>query len=255
MFINFNHCGIHGWSSLRHQGGREAAEPCRHQKPRCFEKGAGSLHRGKPLKIGVKTTEIRHRLKWSGDLNQQHQHISTHSLAYKQVIAHQYYLPIKYGVISCGSTQRVVSENRVQPPIRNILREYKRIIYAYFLFKEFTKLKCWVILGWFDQSRLWPDHCRDVVVGEIHLFILKSIQVPFSLPICVQADYIPIQKQPTCSMYKICIRNCTQNYPDMIYHTWIYMDIRGAYGAEALRESWPEATPKLHTDCGAEHGH
>ena len=33
------------------------------------------------------------------------------------------------------------------------------------------------------------------------------------------------------------------------------MDIHGAYGAEALRESWPEATPKLHTDCGAEHGH
>ena len=50
----------------------------------------------KHWKSEYKTTEIRHRLKWNGDLNQQHQHISTHSLAYKQVIAQQYYLPIKY---------------------------------------------------------------------------------------------------------------------------------------------------------------
>ena len=124
----------------------------------------------------------------------------------------------------------------------NILREYKRIIYAYFLFKEFTKLKCWVILGWFDQSRLCPDHCRDVVVGEIHLFILKSIQVPFSLPICVQADYIPIQKQPTCSMYKICIRNCTQNYPYMHGYTW---NIWGRSFAGILAGGYTKATHGL----------
>ena len=84
----------------------------------------------------------------------------------------------------------------------------------------------WNVWSFWDDSTS-PDHCRDVVVGEIHLFILKSIQVPFSLPISVQADDIPIQKQPTCSMYEICMGNCTQNYPDMIYHTWIYMEHMG----------------------------